>query len=419
MSRKILKTNTFMCVIVCLLAALFTFSAMPINGVFAANESVISGGDGTYSVPVALDLKMGGDNFSNPVTIEKQGGRYYMTMGYSSAVGSLKLNLENKEVGKTTETTGGWTYHTYTLSESNLKTKLSFSAYINAMSREMSFTATLNLNAAEKTSDTVRDLGERPAEFVPVITTKAAAEYSLKVGTVFPVPEATADLGGENCEVSVSALFNDTPADISGGKLVLSNVGVYKLTYKAINARYKTSLNNDSFSEFVVTIRSVAGENELVKFNDINNVLPETAGIIAGRVAENSEIYKKAAAAMKSVADNFEVYSVELHDDNGDPVFLSGEIELLFRADDYFDRTKAVVYFMDDNGAIARLSASGYGRYVAAKTSKTGAFIVCVPGVAFHMPMWGYAVIAAGALLIIAGVIVAIVVTVKRKKKNA
>lgn len=191
------------------------------------------------------------------------------------------------------------------------------------------------------------------------------------------------------------------------------------MTYKAINARYKTSLNNDSFTEFVVTIRSVAGENELVKFNDINNILPETAGIIAGRVAENGETYKKAAAAMKSVADNFEVYSVELLDGNGDPIFLSGKIELLFRADDYFDRTKAEVYFMDDNGAIARLSASGYGRYVAAKTSNTGAFIVCVPGVAFRMPMWGYAVIAAGALVVIAGVIVAIVVTVKRKKKNA
>lgn len=122
---------------------------------------------------------------------------------------------------------------------------------------------------------------------------------------------------------------------------------------------------------------------------------------------------------MKSVADNFEVYSVELLDDNGETVVLSGEIELLFRADDYFDRTKAEVYFMDDNGAIARLSASGYGRYVAAKTSNTGAFIVCVPGVAFRMPMWGYAVIAVGALLVIAGVIVAIVVTVKRKKKNA
>ena len=98
------------------------------------------------------------------------------------------------------------------------------------------------------------------------------------------------------------------------------------MTYKAINARYKTSLNNDSFTEFVVTIRSVAGENELVKFNDINNILPETAGIIAGRVAENGETYKKAAAAMKSVADNFEVYSVELLDGNGDPIFLSGEI---------------------------------------------------------------------------------------------
>ena len=121
---------------------------------------------------------MGADNFTNPVTVEKFGGKYYMTFGFSSAIGYLNLNLDGKEGGKTSEKKDGWTYVTYTLSENNLKSKLSFSAYINAMSREMNFTATLNLSSSEKTSEAVRDLGERPAEFVPVISTKAAAEYS-------------------------------------------------------------------------------------------------------------------------------------------------------------------------------------------------------------------------------------------------
>ncbi len=384
---------------------------------YAASEQVISGGDGTYTVPVNLDLKMGADNFTNPVTVEKFGGKYYMTFGFSSSIGYLNLNLDGKEVGKTSEKKDGWTYYTYTLSENNLNGKLSFSAYINAMSREMNFTATLNLSSSEKTAETVRDLGERPAEFVPVISTKAAAEYSLKVGTVFPIPKASAKLGNEDSPVVITAVFGSDSVDVSGGKLTLGNVGEYKIIYKATNSQYKTSLGNDSFSEYVVTVHSITGENNIVKFRDTNNVLPEKAGMIAEKVTDGSDVYEKAAFAMKKIADNFEVYSAEFLSEDGEVITLSGKVELLFRADDYFDRTKAEVYYMDDNGSLTKLSASGYGRYVVAETDKTGTFIVCIPGVAFHMPMWGYALILGGALLVVAGVIVAVIILVRRKKK--
>lgn len=385
---------------------------------YAASEQVISGGDGTYTVPVNLDLKTGADNFTNPVTVEKQDGKYYMTFGFSSSIGYLNLNLDGKEVGRTSEKKDGWTYYTYTLSESNLKSKLSFSAYINAMSREMSFSATLNLSSSDKTSDTVRDLGERPAEFVPVISTKAAAEYSLKVGTVFPIPEATAKLGNEDSSVVITAVFGNDSVDVSGGKLTLGNVGEYKIIYKATNSQYKTSLGNDSFSEYIVTVHSITGENDIVKFRDTNNVLPEKAGIIAGKVTDGSDVYEKAASAMKKIADNFEVYSAEFLSEDGEVITLNGKVELLFRADDYFDRTKAEIYYMDDNGSLTKLSASGYGRYVVTETDKTGTFIVCIPGVAFHMPMWGYALIMVGAVIILAGVVVTIIVVAKRKKRT-
>ena len=384
---------------------------------YAASEQVISGGDGTYTVPVNLDLKMGADNFTNPVTVEKFGGKYYMTFGFSSSIGYLNLNLDGKEVGKTSKKKDGWTYYTYTLSENNLKSKLSFSAYINAMSREMSFSATLNLSSSKKTFDTVRDLGERPAEFVPVISTKAAAEYSLKVGTVFPIPKASAKLGNEDSSVVITAVFGNDSVDVSDGKLTLGNVGEYKIIYKATNSQYKTSLGNDSFSEYVVTVHSITGENDIVKFRDTNNVLPEKAGIIAGKVTDGSDVYEKAASAMKKIADNFEVYSAEFLSEDGEVITLSGKVELLFRADDYFDRTKAEVYYMDDNGSLTKLSVSGYGRYVVTETDKTGTFIVCIPGVAFHMPMWGYALILVGAVVILAGVVVTIIVVAKRKKR--
>ena len=260
---------------------------------YAASEQVISGGDGTYTVPVNLDLKMGADNFTNPVTVEKFGGKYYITFGFSSSIGYLNLNLDGKEVGKTSEKKDGWTYVTYTLSENNLKSKLSFSAYINAMSREMSFSATLNLSLSEKTSDTVRNLGERPAEFVPVISTKAAAEYSLKVGTVFPIPEASATLGNEDSPVVITAVFGNEPVDVSGGKLTLGNVGEYKIIYKATNSLYKTSLGNDSFSEYVVTVHAVTGENDIVKFRDTNNVLPEKQEFLREKLPKDPAYTKR------------------------------------------------------------------------------------------------------------------------------
>ena len=385
---------------------------------YAASEQVISGGDGTYTVPVNLDLKMGADNFTNPVTVEKFGGKYYMTFGFSSSIGYLNLNLDGKEVGKTSEKKDGWTYVTYTLSENNLKSKLSFSAYINAMSREMNFTATLNLSSSDKTSETVRDLGERPAEFVPVISTKAAAEYSLKVGTVFPIPEATAKLGDDDCTITIKADFGNESIDVSNGKLALDNVGEYKIIYKATNSQYITSLGNDSFSEYVVTVHSVTGESDIVKFRDTHNVLPEKAGMVAGKLTDSSKDYEKASAAMGTISDHFEVYSVAFLNEEGEAVTLSGKVELLFRADDYFDRTKVEIYYMDESGSLTKLSSSGYGRFVVAQADKTGIFIVCIPGVSFHMPMWGYALILAGALAIIAIVVVTIIVIAKRKKKN-
>ena len=73
---------------------------------------------------------------------------------------------------------------------------------------------------------------------------------------------------------------------------------------------------------------------------------------------------------------------------------------------------------MDENGSLTKLSASGYGRYVATETDKTGTFVVCVPGVAFHMPVWGYVLILVGAVVIVAGVVVTIIASIKRKKQN-
>ncbi len=386
------------------------------NSSVKASESLLTGGNGTYTVPISLDLKMGQDNFTNPVTVEKEDGRYYMCMGYSSSIGYMNLNISDMEVGKVEEKIDGWTYYTYTLSLTNLKSKLNFTVYITAMSREVSFNATLDLESATKISDTIRDLGERPAEFVPVISTTAASEYSLKTGITFPIPECSATIGNEEASVSVTAYYQDQAVEIREGKLQIDNVGEYKIVYKATSNKYKTSLGNDTYSTYTVTINSLAEDNYIVKYNDINNILPDSVNILAGKI-DTGASFILASNKMVNIADNYEVFSVEFLDSNGEEIRLDGNIELMFRASDYFDRTKVKVYHMDEDGSLTELASEGFGRYVRCETNKTGTFIVCVSGVSFHMSMWGYVLILCGALILIVSVIVGVILIIKHKKK--
>lgn len=398
----------------CLLAAFFG------GGLTAYAESPVSSSDGTYSVPVNLDgLAMGADNFSSAATVEKSGENYYMTFGHSSSVDDLVLESGNMQTGYTVRTENGWTYYTYTMSEERLQSSLSFSAYINAMSRDVSFTITLNLADGTRTGDYV-DVGERPAEYVPVIETSAGAEYEAARGTVFPIPSATATLGSENLDVSISAYYvqggERTDVAITNNSITLENVGEYHVVYRAESGTYLTNIGNPSYIEYDVKITSSAGGSTLARVEDPNSVLPEGTSILPSRITAGT-LYEQAAEKMKSIADNFEVFGVSLVGTDGTQVMPGGNITLYLQANMTYDRNEVVVYHMAEDGALTELSADGYGRYVKFDTDKTGTFIVCIPGVAFVMPMWGYAIILVVCVLVVAAAITVTVVLVRRKKK--
>ena len=82
-----------------------------------------------------------------------------------------------------------------------------------------------------------------------------------------------------------------------------------------------------------------------------------------------------------------------------------------------YDRNEVVVHHMADDGTLTEIAADGYGRYVRFDTSETGTFIVCIPSVAFVMPMWGYAVILVACVLVVAAAVTVTVILVRRKKK--
>lgn len=88
------------------------------------------------------------------------------------------------------------------------------------------------------------------------------------------------------------------------------------------------------------------------------------------------------------------------------------------QADMTYDRNEVAIYHMAEDGTLTRLSAEGYGRYVRVNTDKTGTFIVCIPGVQFVMPMWGYAVILVACVLVLAAAVTVTVILVRRRKKR-
>ena len=415
---KVKKTAIAVMAALCMLMSLF--AVLTGGGLTAYAESPVNSSDGTYSVPVNLDgLTMGADNFSSSATVEKSDENYYMTFGHSSSVDDLVLESGNMQTGYTVRTENGWTYYTYTMSAERLQSSLSFSAYINAMSRDVSFTITLNLADGMRTGDYV-DVGERPAEYVPVIETSAGAEYEAARGTVFPIPSATATLGSENLDVSISAYYvqggERTDVAITNNSITLENVGEYHVVYRAESNTYLTNLGNPSYTEYDVKITSSAGGSTLARVEDPNGVLPESTSILPSRITAGT-LYEQAVEKMKSIADNFEVFGVSLVGTDGTQVTPGGNITLYLQADMTYDRNEIVIYHMAEDGALNELSADGYGRYVKFDTDRTGTFIVCIPGVAFVMPMWGYAVIIVACVLVVAAAITVTVVLVRKKKK--
>ena len=415
------RRNLFVAVIAAVCMLLSLFAVLTGGGLTAYAESPVQSSDGTYSVPVNLDgLTMGADNFSSSVTVEKSGENYYMTFGHSSSVDDLVLESGNMQTGCTMRTESGWTYYTYTMSAERLQSSLSFTAYIVPMSMTVDFSITLDLSAGTRTGDYI-DVGERPAEYVPVIETSAGAEYEAARGTVFPIPSATATLGSENLDVSISAYYvqggGQTEVPVTNNSITLENVGEYHVLYRAESSTYLTNLGNPTCTEYDVAITSVAGGSTLAKFEDANGVLAEGTSLLASRITAGSSVYTTAADKMAGIADNFEVFGVSLVGTDGTQVTPGGNITLYLQADMTYDRNKVVVYHMAEDGALNELSADGYGRYVKFDTDKTGTFIVCIPGVAFVMPMWGYAIILVACILVVAAAITVTVVLVRKRKK--
>ena len=384
----------------------------------ARAESPVTGTDGRYNVSYTIGGQTGigaemiATYFDKTVVVEKIGNHYYVSVTQlSSSMENLSLNLaDGMQVGyRITEDNGNRKTFSYTLSEENLSKALPFSVFVAPRGETFDFTITLDLANATRVGDVEDTTTDRPGEFVPVLSTIAGDEYEAAQGSVFTVPAATASLGDENCEVVVSAYYvrdgERTEVEVTNNQFTLANAGEYHFVYRAESAQYKSLFGNNTFVEKDVTVTSVVGGGTLAKFEDANGVLGENVSIQAGRVTEGSTLYDTAADKMAEIADNFEVFGVSLINADGSEAVPSDDYTLYLKAKSTFNRNEIVVYHMADDGTLTELTSENGGSYVKITTDKTGTFIVCIPGVAFVMPMWGYAVILVVCVLVVAAAI--------------
>ena len=416
-------------------AVLSVFGALLFTAanVTAHAESPIGGADGKYEMSYdfggqsGIGKQMLEKYFDKTAVVEKINDRYYFSFTQlSSSMENLSLNLESgKQIGyRVTEDNGNRKTYSYTLSEENLQKELPFSVFVSVRGETFPFTITLNLSSARRVGEAEDTSAERPAEFVPVIVTSSGSEYEATKGQTFVIREAAASLGEETLDVEVKAYYirgeEKTEVALDGNKLVLDNAGEYHVIYRAESTRYTTSFGNPTYAEKDVKIIScIGGGDSLAKLYDTNGALPEGSMLLASRIESDSTVYKTAAEKMAKISDRFQVFGVELMQADGSLVTPEKAVTIGLRANYTYNRNEVEAYLLGEDGSLTKLSVSNGGSYVNISTDKAGTIIVCIPGVAFVMPIWGYILIVVGAVVLIAAAAITVTVVLVKKKKKA
>ena len=179
---------------------------------------------------------------------------------------------------------------------------------------------------------------------------------------------------------------------------------------------YKTSAGNDTYTEYIVKVISDTGVSPLAKFEDIKDILPEETTLQASRITSGT-LYNTAAERMKTVSDHYEVFDVNLYDAGGNTIKLSDTVRIGISENSEYVGEEIEVYYLNESGMLGKLTCAELNGYIEFETDRLGTFIVCIPGVAFVMPMWGYAVILVACVLVVAAAVTVTVILVRRKKK--
>lgn len=376
------------------------------------NSSYIIGG--TNSIGAGMIEKY----FDSNALVVNQGDFYFVSITLLDNNALTNLSIPGDyERGIVKEDVGKKSIYTVSLTGNDIKTPIPLTGRVDAMRMDVSFNIKLNLDSVSKTDKTLDSETEFPGVYVPTITIDSEGDVSSVQNAIYKLPEVSASLGDEKCELEIKALDPEgEDVLIENNQITLSKLGVYSIIYKAKTSKYKTNLGNDSYTTKVIKVTSLSKSSDSVKIDDLNNILPKNYIVQSQTITSGSE-YDRIVKLMEDYSEHYEAINISLMDYDGSEITLSDNIKYYLEVSPSFDRNKLEVYYLDGDKLI-NVACDGYGRYATFSSNMVGTFIVLVPGITFHMPLLGYILIAAGILLVIVGAVVVTIIIVKKKKYN-
>lgn len=369
---------------------------------------------GTSSIGAGMIEKY----FDSNALVVNQGDFYFVSITLLDNNALTNLSIPGDyERGIVKEDVGKKSTYTVSLMGNDIKSPIPFTGRVDAMRMDVSFNIKLNLDSVSKEDKTLDSETEFPGVYVPTITIDSAGDVSSVQNAIYKLPEASASLGDEKCELEIKALDPEgEDVLIENNQITLSKLGVYSIIYKAKTSKYKTNLGNDSYATKVIKVTSLSKSSDSVKIADLNNILPKNYIVQSQTITSGSE-YDRIVKLMEDYSEHYVAINISLMDYDGSEITLSDNIKYYLEVSPSFDRNKLEVYYLDGDKLI-NVACDGYGRYVTFSSNMVGTFIVLVPGITFHMPILGYILIAAGILLVIVGAVVVTIIIVKKKKYN-
>lgn len=409
---------------------IITFISSLLIMLFIMNINAKAEFNATNDIIYDVDYEIGGTNsigqsmigkyFDEHAYLLKEDDLYFVSINLldNSAISDIDISLGNYKSGILTNENGKKTTYTITIGEEDITSSIAIKGKVSAMNKDVSFTIKLNLDNMVETNEAVDKSFEYPARFVPEIIIDALGDVTSIQNATYKLPSARAMFADEECklEISVKSPSGDS-VNVEENKIVLTELGEYEVVYKASTPKYKTNLGNDSYITKSFKVISTSAGSSLVKVLDNNKILPLNYVVQSQRI-ESGEDYTNIANMLVKKSERYEITNVLLLDNNGESLEINSNVSYYIQTNPNYNRNDVRVYHLNKDNTLEEIKASGYGRYITFETNYTGTFIVLIPGVSFVMPMWGYALIAIGVVVLIGLIVFLLVYFLKKRHKK-
>lgn len=353
---------------------LYTSTHSTYNATFAAESSSDIGSS------------MVNSQFESNISIEKIDGLNYIYLSAieEGVISNYKFTFNNYSLGTKTIDTKTILF---VLSDSNLHNKITVEAYVSVMYSNVEFNLTIN-NDLEFISNSINNLDDRPAEFIPTFSINTYSFGTQIQGSVIVIPTIFAYIDKLNCDVERKAYYQVgtelKEVELLGSNLTLSNTGHYFIRYSATSSAYKTYNNENTSNIFEikifvmsdggVTYSTYSNIDNTIELGDYNFSLTSVVELHTSKLEEGDK-YNDIKLALSNISTNFDVYNIVLIDSSYNEVNYNSKMYLSIKIDGTYDRSKTDLYYYE-NGNLTKLNSNIYVNKIVVDTHLNGTFIV-------------------------------------------